>query len=140
MVVWAWRPMSSCHAQAADSLVQRIRESAQYAQASAFIETDYDRFVNELIALNEIPAPPFKEQARAKAYVEMLRQQGLTDVEIDAEGNAMGLRKGTPAEDRWSPSSLTSTPCFPKGPTSRSSARARDLRRRASATTRAGSR
>ena len=25
----------------------------------------------------------------------MLRQQGLTDVEIDAEGNAMGVRKGT---------------------------------------------
>ena len=84
----------SLRAQAPDSLVQRIRASAQYAQASAFIETDYDRFVNELIALNEIPAPPFKEQARARAYVEMLRQQGLTDVEIDAEGNAMGVRKG----------------------------------------------
>ena len=95
MVVWAIAADVAGHAQTADALVQRIRESAQYAQASAFIETDYDRFVNELVALNEIPAPPFKEQARAKAYVEMLRQQGLTDVEIDAEGNAMGLRKGT---------------------------------------------
>ena len=85
----------SLRAQAPDALVQRIRASAQFAQASAFIETDYDRFVKELIALNEIPAPPFKEQARAKAYLEMLRQQGLTDVEMDAEGNAMGVRKGT---------------------------------------------
>ena len=54
-------------AQAPDP-VQRIRASAQFAQASTFIEADYDRFVKELIALNEIPAPPFKEQARAKAY------------------------------------------------------------------------
>ena len=76
-------------------LVQRIRGSAQFAEASAFIDADYDRFVNELVALTEIPAPPFKEQARAKAYLEMLRRQGLSDVEIDAEGNAMGVRKGT---------------------------------------------
>jgi acetylornithine deacetylase/succinyl-diaminopimelate desuccinylase-like protein len=83
------------HAQTRDSVVQRIRESAQFMQASTFIEADYDRFVNELIALTEIPAPPFKEQARAKAYLEMLRQQGLSDVEIDGAGNAMGVRKGT---------------------------------------------
>ena len=65
-------------------LVQRIRGSAQFAEASAFIDGDYDRFVTELVALTEIPAPPFKEQARAKAYLEMLRRQGLSDVEIDA--------------------------------------------------------
>ncbi len=86
-------------AQAAPSapgrVVQRLRESAPFKQAAAFAESDYDRFVKELIALNEIPAPPFKEQARAKAYLEMLRQSGLSDVEIDAEGNAMGVRKGT---------------------------------------------
>ena len=76
-------------------LVQRIRGSAQFAEASAFIDGDYDRFVNELVALTEIPAPPFKEQARAKVYLEMLRREGLSDVEIDAEGNAMGVRKGT---------------------------------------------
>ena len=46
------------------TIVQRIRESAQFTQASTFIEGDYDRFVKELVALNEIPAPPFKEQAR----------------------------------------------------------------------------
>jgi acetylornithine deacetylase/succinyl-diaminopimelate desuccinylase-like protein len=87
----------SLRAQAPDSLVQRIRASAQYAQAATFIEADYDRFVKELVELNEIPAPPFKEQARAKAYLEMLRQAGLSDVEIDAEGNAMGVRRGTAA-------------------------------------------
>jgi acetylornithine deacetylase/succinyl-diaminopimelate desuccinylase-like protein len=83
--------------QAPDEKVQGIRGSAEFARASTFIESDYDRFVKELIALNEIPAPPFKEQARAKAYAEMLREQGLSDVEIDVEGNAMGVRKGSAA-------------------------------------------
>ena len=81
-------------AQPAETVVQRIRESAQFARAAAFIDGDYDRFVKELIALTEIPAPPFKEQQRAKAYLELLRQHGLSDVELDAEGNAMGVRKG----------------------------------------------
>src|SRR4029077_19093597 len=56
---------------------------------------DQDRFVRELVALTEIPAPPFKEQARARVFMEMLRQHGLSDVEMDAEGNVMGLRRGT---------------------------------------------
>jgi acetylornithine deacetylase/succinyl-diaminopimelate desuccinylase-like protein len=74
--------------------VKRILDSPQFKQAAAFIESDYDRFVQELIALNEIPAPPFKELARAKAYAEMLRKAGLSDVSIDEEGNAMGVRRG----------------------------------------------
>ena len=77
------------------SAVQRLIGSAQFKQAAAFIDADYDRFVTELITLTEIPAPPFKEAARAKAYAQLLRKVGLTDVEIDAEGNAMGIRKGT---------------------------------------------
>jgi tripeptide aminopeptidase len=75
--------------------VQRLIAGALFKQATAFIASDYDRFVNELITLTEIPAPPFKEAARARAYAQMLRDVGLGDVEIDAEGNAMGIRKGT---------------------------------------------
>jgi len=83
-------------AQATDpeATVKRLLDGAQFKQATAFIESDYDRFVQELITLTEIPAPPFKEQLRATAYLEMLRQQGLSDVEMDAEGNVMGMRKG----------------------------------------------
>jgi tripeptide aminopeptidase len=75
--------------------VQRMIAGAQFKQAAAFVDSDYDRFVRELITLTEIPAPPFKEAARAKAFAQMLRDIGLTDVEIDAEGNAMGVRKGS---------------------------------------------
>src|SRR5260221_10530415 len=81
-------------AQAPDARVRGILESPKFKQAIAFIESDQDRFVRELIALTQIPAPPFKEQARAQAFMEMLRQQGLSDVEMDAEGNVTGIRRG----------------------------------------------
>jgi acetylornithine deacetylase/succinyl-diaminopimelate desuccinylase-like protein len=78
-----------------EAAVRQILDSPRFAAASTFIEGDQPRFVRELIALTEIPAPPFKEEARATAYLEMLRASGLTDVEMDQEGNVMGLRKGT---------------------------------------------
>jgi acetylornithine deacetylase/succinyl-diaminopimelate desuccinylase-like protein len=48
----------------------------------------------DLIELTEIPAPPFEEQVRAERYAEMLREAGLSDVTIDAAGNAVGRRPG----------------------------------------------
>jgi tripeptide aminopeptidase len=81
-------------AQAPDARVRGILESPKFRDAVAFIQSDQDRFVRELIALTEIPAPPFKEQARARAFMEMLRQLGLSNVEMDAEGNVMGIRRG----------------------------------------------
>jgi len=62
--------------------------------AQAFVAKDHDRFIREIIQITEIEAPPFKEEKRAKAYAEMLRQSGLSDIEIDEEGNVIGLRKG----------------------------------------------
>ena len=82
-------------AQTPDATVRALVDGPKFKEAVAFIQSDHDRFVRELIALTEIPAPPFKEEARAKAFMEMLRRQGLADVEMDAEGNAMGIRRGT---------------------------------------------
>ena len=82
-------------AQSADQRVRAILSSSAFSNARAFLESDHDRFVRELTALTEIPAPPFKEARRAAAYLEMLQAAGLTDVETDAEGNVMGVRKGT---------------------------------------------
>jgi tripeptide aminopeptidase len=86
---------SAARAQTPDAVVQRIKASASFQQAAAFLDSDYDRFVHELIALTEIPAPPFKEDARGAAYLKMLQDAGLTDVERDPEGNVMGVWKGT---------------------------------------------
>ena len=75
--------------------VQRVLADPKFQAAQEFIAKDHDRFVRETIQITEIEAPPFKEAKRAKAFVEMLRQSGLSDVDIDAEGNVIGLRRGT---------------------------------------------
>ena len=78
-----------------DAALAKVRSSDTFKRAYAALDRDFDRMVVDIINLTEIPAPPFKEAARAKAYLEMLRAAGLTDVEQDAEGNVMGLRRGT---------------------------------------------
>jgi tripeptide aminopeptidase len=75
--------------------VAKIIASPAFKTATATLDKDHDRTVADIITLTEIPAPPFKEAARAKAYKAMFEAHGLTNVEIDPEGNVMGLRKGT---------------------------------------------
>lgn len=78
----------------ADKTIEAIRKSAGFKAAQASLDAEHDRIVAETIQLTEIPAPPFKEKARGEAYLAMLKAAGLTDVEMDAEGNVMGLRRG----------------------------------------------
>lgn len=85
---------ASALAQTPEANVKAALNHPKFKTATSFIDSDYDLFVRELIELTEIPAPPFKEKARALAYLEKLGKLGLTDVEMDAEGNVMGLRKG----------------------------------------------
>jgi tripeptide aminopeptidase len=87
--------LALAQAQTLETRIQRLKDHADFKQAASFIEADYERFVQELITLTEIPSPPFKEQQRAKAYLEMLKQSGLSEVEMDPEGNVMGVRKGS---------------------------------------------
>ncbi|HEV2080490.1 MAG TPA: M20/M25/M40 family metallo-hydrolase [Allosphingosinicella sp.] len=79
----------------ADSTIKRITASPQFRKAAATLDAQHDQWVKDTIAITEIPAPPFKEEARAKAYAAMFRERGLSDVELDEEGNVLGLRKGT---------------------------------------------
>ena len=51
--------------------------------------------VQEQFRLTEIPAPPFKEDRRAAYFLEQLKARGLEDAYLDAEGNAIGVRKGS---------------------------------------------
>ena len=82
-------------AQTAESIVKDIVGAAPFKAAAAFIEKDHEQFVRDLIELTEIPAPPFKEQQRAAAFLRMLKRDGLSDVEMDGEGNVMGIRPGS---------------------------------------------
>ena len=89
---------SAAAAQTPDARARGIVDGAPFKQAAAFIAGDQERFVRELVTLTEIPAPPFKEQARARAFMELLRGVGLADVEMDTEGNVMGVRRGSGAD------------------------------------------
>lgn len=75
--------------------VRRIVEGPGFKAAVRQMDADYERTVADIVTLTEIPAPPFKEERRARAYLDMLKAVGLSDVEMDAEGNVMGVRAGT---------------------------------------------
>ena len=74
---------------------QRILSDPKFKAAEEFVAKDHDRFVRDLIQITEIPAPPFKEEKRGRVYADLLKQSGVSDVQIDSEGNVIGLRKGS---------------------------------------------
>jgi len=87
--------ISTVSAQTPPSSVRRILDSPEFKTATAFIAGDHQRFVSELVALTQVPAPPFKEQKRGEAFLALMRQLNLSDVEMDGAGNVLGVRKGT---------------------------------------------
>jgi tripeptide aminopeptidase len=70
-------------------------ESDRFRIAKTSIAKDYDRIIENIVSLTEVPAPPFGEKARGVLYRQMLVQAGLSDVQTDAEGNVFGYRRGT---------------------------------------------
>jgi tripeptide aminopeptidase len=58
---------------------------------------DEPRTIDDQVRICEVPAPPFKEAARAALYAEAFRAAGLNNVRIDKEGNVLGERPGRSA-------------------------------------------
>lgn len=102
-------------AAAATEIVQKAINDPRFKAAVAKIESEHDRIIEETIKITEIEAPPFKEEVRGKAYLEMLRAHGLTDIETDTEGNVMGLRKGTSGDNKLVVMSAHLDTVFPAG-------------------------
>ncbi len=80
--------------------VGRIIASQPFRRAVQILQAEHDRTVADIIALTEIPAPPFQEAARARAYLAMLQAHGLSATDMDAVGNVMGVRPGTRNQGR----------------------------------------
>ncbi len=96
--------LSSAHAQSAGPVSVSDDVAAQFALVAADprVQTTLAQIaaaepetLAEQVRITEIPAPPFGEQRRAEYYVQQMRQRGLPDAFIDAEGNAVGLLRGT---------------------------------------------
>jgi tripeptide aminopeptidase len=73
---------------------QRLSDEPRIRRAFEAIEALEPRTHDDLVTLTEIPAPPFAEERRALAYLEMLREAGVDTAYIDEEGNAIGIRRG----------------------------------------------
>lgn len=90
LALTAGLPLDSARAEAGSP-------GALAAPLQAQLDAQYDQVIADLIRITETPAPPFKEAARAALFAQMLRDAGLTDVTIDAEGNVLALRPGREA-------------------------------------------
>ena len=89
--------VANAGAQQGPDIAARLMQDPAVRAALAAARADEPRTVQEQIQVCEIPAPPFKEAVRAKAYADMFREVGLTNVRIDREGNVLGERRGRAA-------------------------------------------
>lgn len=95
--------------------VGRILANPAFRAAVAHIDGEHGRIVDEGIRLTEIPAPPFKEEARAREFQKLLQAAGLPDAKIDEEGNVLALRKGTHGDGKVVVVSAHLDTVFPAG-------------------------
>jgi len=75
--------------------VEAIAGMATVRTAMAALERDNAWTIDQQVALCEIPAPPFKESVRARAFRDQLLALGVQQVRMDAEGNVIGEVRGT---------------------------------------------
>ena len=77
------------------SQIIQLGESDLIKQAFQTIEQLEPETKEDHIYLTEIPAPPFQEDTRARAFLDMMKSNNLDSAWIDEEGNAIGLLRGT---------------------------------------------
>ena len=103
----------AAHAQA--TAVPRVpADNAAVQRAVAHAGSSEPQTIAEQIAICEIPAPPFRESARAADYARRMGEIGLRNVRIDSVGNVIGERPGDPGEPATVVSGHLDT-VFPEG-------------------------
>ena len=74
--------------------IRHLMSSTEVARAFRYFETNAEAITDEHIRICSIPASPFGERERAQYLSEKFSSLGLSEVEIDDEGNCLGLSKG----------------------------------------------
>lgn len=82
----------------ADVSISRLAENGVVQFAFQTIVEMESINTERLIKITEIPAPPFKEQKRAQALIEMIQVIGGTQAQIDTAGNVVARRRGAAGE------------------------------------------
>ncbi len=91
-LIW---PAPSVAQERATEIGPLLLKDGAVAAAVAAVKKNEPWVLEEQVRLCEIPAPPFKETARAKAYAQAFRELGLKNVRIDKVGNVLGERPGS---------------------------------------------
>jgi tripeptide aminopeptidase len=94
--------------------IANLARSRQIELAFKFINQMRDELDTELVRICEIPAPPFKEEARARYITRRFTELGLERVRSDEEGNVIAERPGLSSTPRIVVSAHLDT-VFPEG-------------------------
>lgn len=63
--------------------------------AMEHVEATDEQTMADLQTLTQIPAPPFMEEERGRAFLAMMQEIGVDSAWVDEVGNVIGLRRGT---------------------------------------------
>ncbi|HEX5084381.1 MAG TPA: M20/M25/M40 family metallo-hydrolase [Blastocatellia bacterium] len=94
--------------------IAELLNDARISRAFDFIDSSQSRFTAELIRICEIPAPPFKEEKRARYIAARFAELGLTETHIDSAGNVIGFYRGESEDPTLALSAHLDT-VFPEG-------------------------
>src|SRR5215813_3372768 len=108
------RAQGTPSASAIDTAYQAILANPKVTKTLDDIKADDARTFEEQKRIAEIPAPPFKEKARADYYLKRFQDFGFKDASIDAEGNVIALRAGSIGKPKLVISAHLDT-VFPEG-------------------------
>jgi acetylornithine deacetylase/succinyl-diaminopimelate desuccinylase-like protein len=77
-----------------DQRIDSLLEMPSVQQAFSYFDTHAEAITEEQVRINSIPAPPFGESDRAAYLRQKFLAAGLTNAQIDDEGNCVALRQG----------------------------------------------
>lgn len=75
--------------------ISQLRAVPAVKKGYDFVEANAEQVLEQQLKLVLVEAPTFEEAERAQVFAEMLRAEGLNNVQIDRHGNTFGVRKGT---------------------------------------------
>jgi acetylornithine deacetylase/succinyl-diaminopimelate desuccinylase-like protein len=79
-------------------VMTKLLKNKKVKKSIEIVDSEESTTIANMILLNEIPAPPFKEAKRAKKLMELFDEIGVDKVWIDSEGNVIALRKGSDSD------------------------------------------
>src|SRR5437763_872397 len=74
--------------------VRLLMSSPEVARGLRWFETNAEAITDEHLRIASVPASPFNEHERAEYLRQKFLELGLTEVEIDEEGNCLGFIEG----------------------------------------------